>query len=443
VPVPGCLAAAGAEAGGGLAGVVVPPDQDCQVRQAEGVVPGSLVGAGSGGLAFSRIHTNIPNYPAAPLAPRIREADGDALPSNGPMRISLVSPGFPPQLGGVEVVAGYLADELSGYGHQVTVYSQRPRGSSFSAGHDYPVRRFAYWSGSRQFPVAPGLVRALWRDRRLFDVIHAHNFHAAPAMMAATVPKVPLVFTPHFHAVGHTRVASTVHALYDPLATLLFRRADKVTCVSVAESELLLRQYPFVEPRLSVVPLGVDTQAILAAEPIETDRPIVLVAGRLEPYKRVDTAIRAFACMRKDAQLVICGTGSHRPALERLVRELGIAARVSFRGLVSEEELRRWQRTATSTLNLSEREAFGLVLLEAAVAGSRVVASDIPAHAELAHHVGRVDSRMAVVAPDAAAVAAALDSQVEMGRLTPLPQDRGFDWSTMARRFEAIYRSVR
>jgi glycosyltransferase involved in cell wall biosynthesis len=365
------------------------------------------------------------------------------LPSNGPMRISLVSPAFPPQLGGVEVVAGHLADELSGYGHQVTVYAQRPRGSSFSAGRDYPVRRFADWSGSRQFPVAPGLARALWRDRGAFDVIHAHNFHAAPAMMAATVPKVPLVFTPHFHAVGHTKVASSVHTVYDRLARILFQRAAKVTCVSVAEAELLLRRYPFVEPRLSIVPLGVDTQALLAAEPIETDRPIVLVAGRLEPYKRVDTAIRAFARMRKDAHLVICGTGSHRPALECLTRELGITTRVSFRGHVSDEELRRWQRTATSTLNLSEREAFGLVLLEAAVAGSRVVASDIAAHSELAQHVGRGDARIAIVAPDAAAVAAALDRQVEMGRLATLPEDRSFDWSTMARRFEVIYRSVR
>lgn len=367
--------------------------------------------------------------------------DADALPPGVPTRVSLVAPGFPPQLGGVEVVVGHLADELRGHGHEVTVYTQRPRGSSFPILHDYPVRRFADWIGSRQFPVAPGLARALWRDRGLFDVIHAHNFHAVPAMMAATVPKVPLVFTPHFHAVGNTRAASALHTVYDPLATLLFRRADKVTCVSVAESELLLRCYPSVEPRLSIIPLGVDTEALLAAEPFETDRPIVLVAGRLEAYKRVDTAIRAFASMRKDAQLVVCGTGSHRPALERLARELRIATRVSFRGPVSDGELRRWQRTATSTLSLSAREAFGLVLLEAAAAGSRVVASDIPAHAELANRVGGVDARMALVTPDVAAVAAALDHQVEMGRLATL-SDRSFSWSTMARRFEAIYRSV-
>lgn len=364
------------------------------------------------------------------------------MSSDVPIKVSLVSPGFPPQLGGVEVVVGYLAEELCGHGHRVMVYAQQPRGSSFPASHDYPVHRFADWSGSRQFPVAPGLARALWRDRGLFDVIHAHSFHALPAMMAATVPKVPLVFTPHFHAVGHTRAASALHIAYDPLATLLFRRADKVTCVSVAESELLLSRYPSVEPRLSIVPLGVDTQALLAAEPFRTDRPIVLVAGRLERYKRVDTVIRAFASMREDAQLVICGTGSHRPALERLARELTIASRISFLGQVSQEELRRWQRTATSAVSLSAREAFGLALMEAAVTGSRVVASDIPAHAELARQLGRVDERMAVVTPEVAAVAAALDSQVEMGRLDALP-DQGFGWSTMAQRFEAIYRSVR
>lgn len=367
-------------------------------------------------------------------------AQGTEAQANA-MRVSLVSPGFPPQLGGVEAVVGHLADELCGRGHRLTVYAQRPRGSALPNSYRYPVHRFADWTGSRQFPVAPGLVVALWRDRAMVDVIHAHSFHAVPSMMAATVPKVPLVFTPHFHAVGHTRIASALHTVYDPLATYLFRRADKVTCVSMAESELLLGRYPFVEPRLSVIPLGVDSRALLAAEPFKSDRPVILVAGRLEPYKRVDVAIRAFARMRSDAELVVCGTGSQRPALERLVEELGVASRASFRGLVSDVELRRWQRTAISTISLSTREAFGLVLLEAAVAGSRVIASNIPAHVELAQRLTSDDARMAVVAPNVAGVATALDHQVELGRLSPLA-DGSFDWSLMARQYEAIYRSV-
>lgn len=358
------------------------------------------------------------------------------------MRISLVSPGFPPQLGGVEVVAGQLADKLHEHGHKVTVYAQRPRGSAPPARPGYPVHRFADWTGSRRFPVAPGLVRALWRDKGRSDVIHAHSFHTVPAMMAATVPDVPLVFTPHFHAVGHTRIASLLHVVYDPAATLIFRRASQVTCGSAAESELLLRRYPFVASRLRVVPLGADIPALLAAEPFPADRPVVLIAGRLEPYKRADLAIRAFARMRQDARLVVCGTGSHEPALQRLARELGLTARVSFLGRVSGEDLRRWQRTATSTVSLSTREAFGLVLLEAAVAGSRVVASAIPAHTELARRLGGADARIAVVEPEVAAVAEALDLQAGLGGVTTLP-DWSLDWSETARRFETIYLAAR
>jgi hypothetical protein len=48
---------------------------------------------------------------------------------------------------------------------------------------------------------------------------------------------------------------------------------------------------------------------------------------------------------------------------------------------------------------------------------------------------------MDVVAPDVTVAAAALDGQIEMGRLAALP-DPNFGWSAMARRFEAIYRSV-
>ena len=192
-------------------------------RQPPADIPGSVVGTGSGGLASSRIHQLLDSCGPFRLPARHRETDGDALSSDVPMRVSLVSPGFPPQLGGVEVVVGYLAEELCGYGHQVTVYAQRPRGSSFPASRDYPVHRFADWSGSRQFPVAPGLVRALWRDRGLFDVIHAHSFHAVPAMMAASVPQVPLVLTSAFSRrrshQGRLRPAHRVRPVGDALVS--------------------------------------------------------------------------------------------------------------------------------------------------------------------------------------------------------------------------------
>ena len=76
-------------------------------------------------MAASRIDQQLDVSGTFRLSAEQAKADGDALPAEAPMQISLVSPGFPPQLGGVEVVAGQLADALRGHDHQVTVCSFR------------------------------------------------------------------------------------------------------------------------------------------------------------------------------------------------------------------------------------------------------------------------------------------------------------------------------
>ena len=81
------------------------------------------------------------------------------------MRISIVSPGFPPRLGGVEVVVGYLADELHGDGDQGGP-RQRPRGSSFPASPlttQYAGSPTGVAPGS--FRSRPGSPRAVARQR--------------------------------------------------------------------------------------------------------------------------------------------------------------------------------------------------------------------------------------------------------------------------------------
>jgi glycosyltransferase involved in cell wall biosynthesis len=56
-------------------------------------------------------------------------------------------------------------------------------------------------------------------------------------------------------------------------------------------------------------------------------------------------------------------------------------------GRVAREELIGWYRTADVFVSMSRHEAFGITLLEAAVGGARVVASDIEAHREVAGYL--------------------------------------------------------
>jgi glycosyltransferase involved in cell wall biosynthesis len=94
-----------------------------------------------------------------------------------------------------------------------------------------------------------------------------------------------------------------------------------------------------------------------------------LVVSALEPYKRIDVAVRA--AKAAGVTLVVAGGGSQRRALERLARETG--ARVEFRGRVSDEELRGLYRSAR-LLVFPQVEDFGIVAAEAIACGCPVVA---------------------------------------------------------------------
>ncbi len=355
------------------------------------------------------------------------------------MNIALVSPGYPPTLGGVESHVGRLADGLAARGHRVEVFTARRgirRPSSAPAGgvlvHIYPAWR------TTSLSAAPRVVVAAARQRRRFDLIHVHSFHASSGFAAALGGPVPVVFTPHYHGGGHTALARTLHRAYGVLAGRPFRRADAVICVSAAEEAMVLRDHPEVAGKLTVIPNGVDADSLRAAVPYDEPVPTVLGVGRLEPYKRFDLLIRAMAEV-PDAQLVVVGAGGQQPDLHRLAADLGMSGRVRILGGLSDAEVRRWFATARVFVSLSEHEAFGIAPLEAAVAGARVVLSDIAAHRELAD---RFLGPIATFSPTHAAgvaedIRGALRDRDGIPALVEVP-----DWSRVVALTEAVYQEV-
>ncbi len=81
-----------------------------------------------------------------------------------------------------------------------------------------------------------------------------------------------------------------------------------------------------------------DIKAVLGL----TGKLMILNVNRLDPRKRIDVLIRAFANITKefwDAVLVIGGTGKERESLEILSKDLGVNDRVIFVGFIEENEL--------------------------------------------------------------------------------------------------------
>jgi glycosyltransferase involved in cell wall biosynthesis len=107
--------------------------------------------------------------------------------------------------------------------------------------------------------------------------------------------------------------------------------------------------------------------------------PVVGAIGRLERQKGFDELIRALALI-EEVTLVLIGDGSERRSLEELADSVGVADRVVWLG---------WTDDARSYLGAfdvfaipSRYEGFPLALLEALLARSAVVATDVGSVAE-------------------------------------------------------------
>lgn len=160
------------------------------------------------------------------------------------------------------------------------------------------------------------------------------------------------------------------------ITDLTLRLADTLLPISPGIADEL-QQLGIPATRLRMVPNPVDIDALRSSQPRPQRQKTVVMLARLEPQKRIDVAIEAFAAAELDDwELHIYGTGHLAEALESQADALGLAARVRFQGF--SQDTSHLLRTAGIVLLTSEYEGFGNVLVEALAAGARVVSTDAP-----------------------------------------------------------------
>jgi glycosyltransferase involved in cell wall biosynthesis len=120
-------------------------------------------------------------------------------------------------------------------------------------------------------------------------------------------------------------------------------------------------------------------------EPRSSNR--IVFVGRVTGEKRIDVLLRAVALLPEsvDWELEIVGDGDQRHHLERLAGQLGIAEKVTFAGLVSDEALKQAYTRADVLAMPSTAELQSIVTMEAMSSGLPVVAADAMALPHLVH----------------------------------------------------------
>jgi glycosyltransferase involved in cell wall biosynthesis len=91
----------------------------------------------------------------------------------------------------------------------------------------------------------------------------------------------------------------------------------------------------------------------------------LLSVGRLELNKRVDLIIRAMQKVHKDKSLIIVGDGPQKPNLMKLVNDLQLDDRISFKGWVDDKTLIELYSCCLGVVYIPQDEDYGYVTLEA------------------------------------------------------------------------------
>ncbi|MFE4637584.1 glycosyltransferase [Streptomyces sp. NPDC056773] len=222
---------------------------------------------------------------------------------------------------------------------------------------------------------------------------------------------------------------------------------DALTTVTEADASAYRRFGPR-SMRVEAIPNSVPAAH---GAPADGTAKVVVAAGRLTPAKRYDLLVRAFAqvvAAHPDWQLRIFGsgdtTGNERAALSALIDGLGLSGSAHLMGNAHPLEA-EWAKGSLA-VSTSDRESFGMTLVEAMRCGLPVVSTDCPVGPREIIEDG-VDGQL-VRPGDADAVAAALLGLVADDALrrrmgaAALRNSARFDPAHIAERHLDLYRRL-
>jgi glycosyltransferase involved in cell wall biosynthesis len=121
----------------------------------------------------------------------------------------------------------------------------------------------------------------------------------------------------------------------------------------------------------------------------KSEDPLVVVAGRLSPYKQIDRVIKAVNNVRTvipNVKLEIIGEGPDESNLRTIISSLPDSTWILLRGRVAEKDLIETYQRAWVVSSASLSEGWGMTLTEGARCGTASVASNIPGHTDAVSH---------------------------------------------------------
>jgi len=286
-----------------------------------------------------------------------------------------------PRAGGAEIHLFEVFGRLAAAGDRVTMLCAGfPGGERETTIAGVAVRRlgrtrYAY------YPLVIGACRRYLATERPDVLVEAHNKLPFLSPLYSRIPRLVIVH----HLFGTTAFqqvpapVAVVVVVAEWLIPYLYRGVSFVAISESSRRDMIRRGLSPESVR--VILCGVDHARYRPGDGKRAERPLAVFVGRIESYKRLDVLLRALGEVRAqglDAHVAIVGTGDALPRVRALTRQLGLEGHVDLPGFVDEEEKVRWLRRAHVSVQPSEKEGWGLTVIEANACGTPVIAADAP-----------------------------------------------------------------
>lgn len=304
--------------------------------------------------------------------------------------------------------------------------------------------------------------RALLRlvERERIELIHAHwllpNGFVAYRVHRRT--GVPFAATLH----GSDVFMAEKSRLLGRMAARAAASSSYVTSCSADLRDRVLALGGVPADRVLLLPNGTHlpdlaarTSGLLARHGVDANDELVVAVGRLvdkKGFRYLIAAMPQILARAPRARLVLGGGGDLSASLEAQARELGVAARVTFTGMLSHPEVLELVANAAVFVMPSVRDEGGnidglpIVVLEAMAAGKPVVGTDL---AGLPLAVIDGETGLLVAEKDSLALARAVVSLLadpvrarEMGARGRTRVERELNWEEIAARHDALLRAA-
>jgi glycosyltransferase involved in cell wall biosynthesis len=365
----------------------------------------------------------------------------------------------------------YACRELARRGHDVTLFTSDLGPGRYYATWYRSLNRFgkheevvdgfkvvrsrALANFGGDMPLTPILPFEMRRVKA--DVIHAHEYYnltSLAAYITATRRHTPFTYTQERYYSVKRRAWRIPYSLADRAVMSRVRKNPRYTTAFSTAAKEFLASLGYPDERIEVIPMGVDTKAFHPKAPPTLRKrlgldsePLILTVARLHQSKGLThllSAMRKVADEVREVRLAVVGRGPEEQALKSQVNRLKLQGSVS---IVTEHITHREMPGIYASCDVfalpSIYEPFGSAAVEALATGKPIVATqvgglqDIVVHEQTGFHVNPEDAntlseRLALILRDH-------ELRRRMGERARRRAVDVYDWSIVARQYEALY----